>query len=606
MKKTDIATNMQLTLADLQAQHNYVEKLKRGGDQSYSLVAADAFIRGMRDSGYKSTATAIDEFCDNSVQAMASRVDVITDLVPGKKEIAAIAIIDDGHGMEPDMIRASVLWGGTHRENDRSGYGRYGFGLPSAAVSIAKHFDVYSKTKGGSWHRVSIDLIAIAQGKHTNHAGLVVAPDPIEAPLPAFVTKYLGDRDLEHGTIVVLNHPDRLTSGYRKADSFADAMLKHLGLIYRGVIRDCAFYVNGQKVDPIDPLFLDPNARYFDVGNGRFAEALEPIQFEMKSISGDVTGSVRLRFSYMAPNFQNDSKERLSVMKANNAYLIVMRAGRQIDLVTRLGYNKEADNITLVNYDRNWAIELDFDPVLDEDFGVTVNKQQISLQENVWQVLTNQGLPTIVKALRARVKRDKEALEGELQAEAGKDTVRESEAVMQDATKFSQRRKKLSVEKEEQATEKVLVDAEHKAKASGRDVTEVVKEIIEDVAKRPFKIEFEHLPGAPFFRPEQYGGQKRLYINSAHRFYSDVYNGPGTNGRLQAAIELLLFVLGASEVDATGDLELFYQSERGEWSKQLNLVLNILDNKDPIIDAKSAATEDAETNGDAISEQADE
>ena len=44
--------------------------------------------------------------------------------------------------MEPDMIRAAVLWGGTHRPNDRRGFGRYGFGLPSAAVSVTRRYHV--------------------------------------------------------------------------------------------------------------------------------------------------------------------------------------------------------------------------------------------------------------------------------------------------------------------------------------------------------------------------------------------------------------------------------------------------------------------------------
>jgi hypothetical protein len=73
----------------------------------------------MRDSGYKSTATAIDEFIDNSIQAAATRIDIIYELDGGT--IRNIAVIDDGHGMEPDMIRAAVVWGGTHRHNDRRG-----------------------------------------------------------------------------------------------------------------------------------------------------------------------------------------------------------------------------------------------------------------------------------------------------------------------------------------------------------------------------------------------------------------------------------------------------------------------------------------------------
>src|SRR2546423_7456044 len=82
---------------DLEQMHHYVESLKKGGESSFSLVATEQFVESMRDSGYKSTATAMDEFDDNSIQARAGRVDIFVERVPNREEIAAIAIVDDGH-----------------------------------------------------------------------------------------------------------------------------------------------------------------------------------------------------------------------------------------------------------------------------------------------------------------------------------------------------------------------------------------------------------------------------------------------------------------------------------------------------------------------------
>src|SRR5262249_21668063 len=134
----------------------------------------------------------------------------------GQHELGTIAVIDNGHGMEPEMIRAAVLWGGTHRQNDRSGLGRFGFGLPSAAVSITRRFEVYSKVKGGEWHCVRVDLDDICTGKHTNEDGLVIAPGTAKAKLPDWVSKALGKRSLDQGTVVLLINPDRLSTGFRK------------------------------------------------------------------------------------------------------------------------------------------------------------------------------------------------------------------------------------------------------------------------------------------------------------------------------------------------------------------------------------------------------
>lgn len=580
---------------DYERQHRYVEELKKKGDASFSLVAAETFVEGMRDSGYKSTGTAIDEFVDNAIQAQAERVDVVytVDNPEAKKnEISAIAVIDDGHGMEPDMIRAAVLWGGTHRANDRTGFGRYGFGLPSAAVSIAKHYEVYSKANGFGWHRVVIDLPEICSGKYTNDIGIVVAPAAEEAELPDFVKEYLGKRKLTHGTVILLMNPDRLTTGFRKPNGFHKSIMQHIGVIYRHLLRNCAIYVNGDKVLAVDPLFLDPAARFYDVGNNVFAEARDELQFEVKTESGK-TGRVKFRFSYLPPAFQvstvdgkTGNNERLKIMTEYQAYFIVCRAGRQIDLVQRPQFPKEAYNRQLSIYDRNWAVELDFDPVLDEEFGITVNKQQVGISERMWAILDDQGVGQMVKGLWdsfGKAKKDARAAK-----ESAETVARESEQIMSESEKFIRKPIKPSPEKETKAKERVEEAAEKKAKETGKPKDEHVLEIVKETQERPYKVMLESKEGAPFFRMEQFGAQKRLYVNTAHPFYSDLYSGPDATPRVKTALELLLFAVGSCELDATGDMELFYQTERAEWSKRLKVALALLDRREPVEDAESA------------------
>ncbi len=592
---------------DYERQHKYVEELKKKGDASFSLVAAEAFVEGMRDSGYKSTGTAIDEFIDNSMQAQAGRVDVLyeVDSAGGNKhEISNIAVIDDGHGMEPEMIRASVLWGGTHRANDRTGFGRYGFGLPSAAVSMAKHYEVFSRTNGFGWHKVVIDLPDICSGKHTNASGIVVAPPAVEAELPDFVKEYLGKRKLTHGTVILLVNPDRLSSGFRKPNGFHKALTQHLGLIYRHVLRNCAVYVNNEKVQQVDPLFLDPAARFYDVGNGVMAEAREEFQFEVKSLSGKV-GAVRVRFSLMPVGFQNGGdvlvdaqrnlNQRFPVMRDNNAHFIVCRAGRQIDLIARAQFSKDAYNRVLDTYDRNWAVELDFDPVLDEDFGITVNKQQVAVSERLWAIFDDRGLGQMTKALwesLAKIRKGKKA-----EADAADKTAKESEQIMSETDKFIRKPVKPSPEKEEKAKERVVEEAKKKAEETGKPAEEHLEELASQTKAEPYKVLLESKESAPFFRMELFGAQKRLFINTAHAFYSDLYAGPDATRRLKTALELLLFSIGSCELDATEDMELFYQVERAEWSKRLKVAMTLLDRREPVEEAESAEAAAAETEG---------
>ena len=577
---------------DLAQMHNYVQGLKKGGERSFSLVATETFVESMRDSGYKSTATAINEILDNAIQARAGRIDVLVGRAPGKEEISEIAVVDDGHGMEPDMIRAAVMWGGTHRAGNREGFGRFGFGLPSAAVSITRRFEVFSKLTGKDWQSVRIELDQVVKGVLTNQDGLVIAPPPESKELPQFVRDQLGGRVLDHGTVVVFEAPDRLTTGFKKAGSFVEKMMEQVGLMYRGVLRACEIYVDTKRVQPIDPLFLDPGARYYDVGNDVFAEGLEPLNIEMKTSKDGSTGMIRLRFSYMPPKFQRNTdgtehKGRLNVMKDNNAYFIVSRAGRQLDTVWRANFPK-GPNIVLQNNDRNWAIELDFDPTLDEEFGVTVNKQQVTLSERAWAVLEDRGIPAIVKGLMAR---DSKARDDERQSKKAKQDAgpTESERVAAEAKRFQGKAVRQTPEKEQEAVERVNKEAAKVADESKRPTEDVLRDLVEDITKFPYKIKFEQLEGAPMYRAERYGAQFRLYINMRHRFYTDLYEAPGVTQRTKTALELLLFTLGIAEVDAIGDREIFYRSERGEWSRVLDLYLATLEKRQPLDELKTAS-----------------
>jgi hypothetical protein len=570
----------QLMLTDLELQHQYTDELKCRGDAAFTLVAAEAFIESIRDSGYKSTATAIDEFIDNAMQAGASRIDLVYDPFRergrgGKTRVGEIAVIDNGHGMGPDMLRAAVMWGGTHRHNDRSGFGRYGFGLPSAAVSVTRCYDVYSLVKGDEWHGIRIDLDEIIDGKLTDGSGRVRPPVPQRRLPPDFVQQYLMEQGLEHdsGTVVVLNHSSangyfRLTSGFQSAASFAPKMMEHLGLVYRGLLRDHQLYVVGRRVGPVDPLFLDPNARFYDVGNGVFAEGLDPLSFDVKRRSDGKSGMVRLRFSYMPPKFQEgpngSTNERFRIMKESLAYLIVTRAGRQIDLVTQPAYPSENENVTVVNYDRNWAIELDFDPILDEEFGITVNKQQVALSPSIWERLSQQGVPMVVRMLRSRHKRERNT--DTKNVEGLKTLSKLSEQAMRDAEKFApDANKPLPEAKKKTARTRFEQEVESKTKSTGEKRETVRKQLLDDIRDRPYEVEFEQRPEAPFYRVELLGIQPeriRVFVNTAHRFFTDLYDAPQSTDLIKNALNLLLFVLGRCEIRSIGDREIFYQVER--------------------------------------------
>jgi hypothetical protein len=566
--------------ADLKEQREYANRMSKGGFD-FSLVVGDAFVRGIRDIGYKHTGTALDELIDNAIQAEAEKVHVVFGFEgDSEKKPDRLAVIDDGHGMDDLMIRLAVLWGGTHRENDRTGFGRYGYGLPSASVSQGRKFTVYSKPADGKWHSVTIDLDDIKDGKYTNKEGRIVVPAATSATLPGWledhVAKHFGPDGLDHGTVVEIGKVDRLT--WKTATSLERNLLEHFGITYRNFLREVEIGVNGKRVEPCDPLFLTPGFRFYDVDGDR-AVALPPLSIEVKDDAGAVH-LVKARFAHMHPSFQLKDKmspkrgkgnlnPRFAVMKEHNG-IIVLRNGRQIDVLT-----SGCPWTVFMNNDRNWGVEIDFPAGLDEQFSITTSKQQIRLSERMWDILKEAGVFAAIGEMRSILNRQRAEVSTSKDEDPTKK--RASEAAMEEAIKYKTRKPGGDpIQRVSESEDEFKREVERRAREAGIEPGKVEPELRAEVMGAPYRLKTETMPGAPFFRMVQMGGQKVLYLNKAHRFYTDVYAGEKSNPSVRAALEVLLFVIGDSELDSSGERQLFYQTERAEWSNRLNVALDLL------------------------------
>ncbi|MBK8002397.1 MAG: ATP-binding protein [Gemmatimonadetes bacterium] len=260
-----------MTIETIDRQRRYVQEQKEKGN-GLGVVFADAFLRGMRDLGYKNPAWALAEMMDNAFQAAAGSVAIRFGFERGNKtEVKPdfVAICDDGNGMIPEMIGYAVRWGGTDREGDRKGFGRYGYGLPSSAVSLAKRYTVYSKPRDGEWHAVTVDIDELAAA-----ASDLKKTEALLSPRPATLPEWLlqapkGDdaldlNSLKSGTVILLEDLDRLRSmgGWIKAESLRTKLLQHFGVIYRHWIPERRIVVDGRGAQSVDPLFLMEHARF--------------------------------------------------------------------------------------------------------------------------------------------------------------------------------------------------------------------------------------------------------------------------------------------------------------------------------------------------------
>lgn len=550
------------------------------------IIVGSAFVNGIRDLGYKNTATALDELVDNSEQAGATSTHLVFECAESSKpnHVTAIAVVDDGYGMLPGMIASAAKWGGTDRENDRQGFGRYGYGLPSSCVSQGERFRIFSRIDGGEFHTISVDLQEIRQGKFTIEGGRIASPGVKAGGPPKWVQKYIDEHfnGLPHGTVIVIDKLDRLKWVTRKG--LRENLISHMGIIYRNYLRTMSIVVDGTKVEPVDPLFLTPGCRGYDVDEQR-AEGKEPIVIDVKTEDGNSVGSIKVRAAYLPIRFgfvdkDTDTKTkqnaRMSIMEEHEG-MIILRNGRQIDVVNRSGWGRGK---TWRNEDRYWQVEIDFSPVLDEEFSVTTSKQTVQPSERIWEHLRLAGVEKLISAMKDQQDRERSDLKARVAGEPG--AKRPSEQAMEDAAKFKAKKPTAEqVERFEKSQEAIEVEAQRKSEETGVPKEEIKKILLLDTQRRPWALEFESASGAPFYRPELAGSQRRIYLNKAHPFYTQLYAGPGSTEQTRAALEVLLFVLGDGEVEAFGERQEFYERERGFWSDQLKTALKALAKRMP-------------------------
>lgn len=353
--------------------------------QLNSIVNHKNFIFATRDSGYKSFSSAVAELVDNSIEANANKVDIyVTESGQTKRVIVA----DNGIGMNRKVLKIAFQFGGTTRQNSRTGSGRYGMGLPNSSLSQARRFDVYSWQSKSKvlWSYLDIDEV------------LSDSVDVLHEP-----TKYKND-DLEingyikgmHGTIVCWNKCDRL--GNIKTFKLIKELKHELSRIFRAKIKNgVTIKINGEITPVFDPLYLDS-----DINNIFATQYGEEINYDIgigESNNGR-SSIVKVRFSELPiedwSSLTNAEKRKHKITQ--RAGCTILRTGREIDYGWFFMGTKRREN-----YDDWWRCEIAFEPDLDELFGVTHTKQSINPTEIIKEILTP-DIENIARILNRRVR----------------------------------------------------------------------------------------------------------------------------------------------------------------------------------------------------------
>lgn len=329
-------------------------------DNIHSIVSETKFIQATRDTGYRSTATAVAELIDNAIQADSSQIQImVTKETECDEKQINLAVLDNGCGMSPQTMRLALQFGGSDRFDNRDGLGRFGMGLPNSSVSQCRRIELYSWQAGQPSFYTYLDIDEIINGHMTQ------IPLPRIKPLPPWAVP-LADAS---GTLVIWRKCDRLE--YRKVSSIVQKIQAPLGRKFRYFLFDgIKISVNGEQIIPVDPLYRHSSA----ILSG--AEEFCPmIEYHIRNPNQKTAHcSVRVRFSRLPVlewyDWPNSQKRYYGISRG--AGVSIVRAKREIAYGWYFMGKKRRQN-----YDDWWRCEISFDPDLDEWFGVNHSKQDI-------------------------------------------------------------------------------------------------------------------------------------------------------------------------------------------------------------------------------------
>lgn len=347
------------------------------------IVCDENFVLATRDAGYRSLASAIAELLDNSIQAGAKCIRI---LLSGEDDrCTEIAVLDDGSGMNAEGLQRALQFGGTSRFNDRSGYGRFGMGLPNSSFSQARRVEVYTWQSPRNVAFSYLDIDEIGGGR------LRTIPRPSLRTLPRWADPYVKRR----GTLVIWQKCDRFPPV--KMALVREHLQANLGRMYRYHVWDgLRMLMNDQLIHAVDPLLYDARAELHGA-----LEFGPPLAYKMRVPRDPArTADIRVRFVEFPVGRWHDlsSAEKRDYGITRRAGTSIVRGKREVAFGWFFMGSKRKEN-----YDDWWRCEIVFDPELDEYFGVTNTKQQISPTAELEETLST-DLEQIARSLNARVR----------------------------------------------------------------------------------------------------------------------------------------------------------------------------------------------------------
>lgn len=548
--------------------------------ESKSPVSAGQALQSMRDSDFDCY-SAYAEAIDNSIQANATEINIQFDTEKGRgnyEHIKRIAFIDDGDGMDQDLIHNCLVLGYSSRFNDRSGIGRFGVGMTMGAIHECRHVSVFSRDKDqGDWLTTSLNI------KSSDDGSVLIDP-PKSSKFPDWVTEL---KPVGSGTAVVWSDYDRQVENGRK---IIDECKIYFGRVFRNFIWDgLKIFINGELINAIDPLYVTMKNTKFPKDTPAALAAPIPLDWTIPEDIAEYQGqkdTITIKLSLLNEEIRGfrGSGDRAEVKDRyihRNQGISITRKGREVaygPIPYWPGSQKWFDQI-----DRWWGCEIEFSPLLDRVFQVK-NIKRGAVPVHDLKVAIFAAINPTVQNYTSEIQRtwDQKAEK----KEADEKQKGEHDSGHKEAEKIA---KKKNIED----TSKPVVDPEKAAQELIDSITKYQDSTDKDAIiagwrSQPYTIESDTWKGKEFIELKPLGGNDVLLYNQSHplmkrlgkleeKITSDENIGSiAIASELKTVVDLLLlsYVKAESKMSKDDETIELLEDLRTNWGMFVNSYIN--------------------------------
>lgn len=577
---------------------------------TFPIIPQNLSISAMRSSGYRDTAHALAELIDNAIQAgegtgIRTEIEVICIegiSANGRRQISQIGVYDNACGMDRISLRKALQFGNGSRldKAHQKGIGKFGMGLPNSSISQCKRVDVWTWQDGQVYHGY-LDVQQIQEGKLSD------VPEPDSSEIPKEWQALIAGDLQKHGTLVIWSELDRIS--WKQSTT----LLRHTefisGRVYRHFLNDKSVRIRlaayesktnatvfQSYVRQNDPLYLMAGTNAPEPFNQipAFVPFGQPIVLNVAY--GGTEHPVTILASICKPETRREGGGKAIGQHAQrNQGISVVRAKRELEL------NPSFTN----SYDtreRWWGIEVQFEPGLDDVFGVTNNKQsatgftRLSLEEDAFEeglsvpdyqerleqdqdprvamYRVTREIDKLLKDMRAlvatmregeRLNTGRERAENKAEKAATDSVARRRERVG-DTGRSDRDEYAPSSERASALTAGIVQDGVEEAKAQALAVDYVSKKI---------KFRFRHadVPGFNIFDVSTAGGVILITLNTRHPVHAKVFEAlradvDGQEGKYAREVLSLIAAWARMEDEAASEkLRLALEDTRYQWGR---------------------------------------